>query len=899
MRTNVLNRLRQAFSWQPDRKIGINLAGKLIKVILLREGGPTKGWIQSAFHFGRYVETLQRSQGWRGVVVNLKGCHVLLQQVVGGQVLDNPRRLGCAIGRSRQGLPLVIPVLHRQRIQHGDIWTVKIWSSFFWLYRVLEIPGRLKISTITKPFSVNYLVILEWSRWLVQFLPVFLEFIGRREDAKAIVSKRRSILTENETSLLFNLISSNIEFIEYLTALFLPHRESDLCKKIPRKEWKTLMTPILVNLQPRVLILLNSGPNSAKGPEEGPGPNTRTSSGSILTDLLIWMTHKDLWVSIRKLWAPAAAFAQTTLAQARAVFEQMNKLDLFRVGSDLIFDEEGNFLPDDALQKTNLSELLFSRPVRNTPARLDELLREENDLLDGHEPLWSSIREDRIWGSDPLLGFSQPRGLGKLSFIPEPAGKIRVVAMVDSLTQMLLRPLHDVVFEILQKIPQDGTFDQLKPARILATKEIMTLYSYDLSAATDRFPVSLQQALLSYLIGPRVARAWREVLTSRDYAVPRWIGAKQRVPQGTPRSVRYLAGQPMGAYTSWAVFALSHHFLVQFSAYQAFGTLKWFEEYCLLGDDVVIGNKKVAESYLALLRVIGVEVGLAKSLISTRGVFEFAKRTFRITKEGLLVDLSGISLAAIAAAITDSSVMESVLQLSNTVGCREAITKAARVQGYGFRARSSLGGEIKLMNLRLQKLLIMLTRPSSAWGLPFAEWLLQVTIGVRGIISDDSTMILKDAIQQRLIATAMRLATRRREALSNWANPVDDEGKLNPIRSIPWDLKQESPLHGEFLSSMVFSKMLELASSNLGELLDDLKLWSDTKETSEGNFSLDEIYAAINRIIDGFQSLDTEVNLFIRRDTEKSESRKMSRRKSAIVKFWLSTRRMLLKRFES
>jgi hypothetical protein len=47
----------------------------------------------------------------------------------------------------------------------------------------------------------------------------------------------------------------------------------------------------------------------------------------------------------------------------------------------------------------------------------------------------------------------------------------------------------------------DGTFNQLRPLyRLLNYKKLKGLYSLDLSAATDRLPVSLQAELLNTLI---------------------------------------------------------------------------------------------------------------------------------------------------------------------------------------------------------------------------------------------------------------------------------------------------------------------------------------------------------------------------------------------------------------
>jgi len=71
---------------------------------------------------------------------------------------------------------------------------------------------------------------------------------------------------------------------------------------------------------------------------------------------------------------------------------------------------------------------------------------------------------------------------------------------------MLLRPIHLMLFGILKKIPQDATFDQdagvQRGIQLLNSRGVA--YSYDLSAATDRLPISIQALLIEYLI-PRAS----------------------------------------------------------------------------------------------------------------------------------------------------------------------------------------------------------------------------------------------------------------------------------------------------------------------------------------------------------------------------------------------------------
>jgi hypothetical protein len=111
------------------------------------------------------------------------------------------------------------------------------------------------------------------------------------------------------------------------------------------------------------------------------------------------------------------------------------------------------------------------------------------------------------------------------------------------------------------------------------------------------------------------------------------------------REVSFLAGQALGFYGSWSLFALSHHYVVWMAATKAYPDRKQaFWDYAVLGDDVVIGDPLVAQQYTLLLKDMGVSISLAKSLISQNGTLEFAKRFW--TKD-LQVDLSPISLRAL------------------------------------------------------------------------------------------------------------------------------------------------------------------------------------------------------------------------------------------------------------
>jgi len=211
--------------------------------------------------------------------------------------------------------------------------------------------------------------------------------------------------------------------------------------------------------------------------------------------------------------------------------------------------------------------------------------------------------------------------LGKLSIKEEAAGKVRVFAMVDVWSQSLLSIIHNYLFEVIKDIKQDGTFDQARPLIALrsrlAKKDDKSSYSFDLSAATDRLPMALQIQLLSQLLGREISESWGQLLVSRFYHLNSSKYGKFRV--------KYEVGQPMGALSSWAMLALTHHFIVQLAASRS-GFKTWFLDYALLGDDIVICDSQVAIHYQSIMKSLGLEINLSKSLISKIGVMEFAKR---------------------------------------------------------------------------------------------------------------------------------------------------------------------------------------------------------------------------------------------------------------------------------
>ncbi|QNS28825.1 RNA-dependent RNA polymerase [Diaporthe rudis mitovirus 1] len=221
-----------------------------------------------------------------------------------------------------------------------------------------------------------------------------------------------------------------------------------------------------------------------------------------------------------------------------------------------------------------------------------------------------------------------PKSSGKLSIVEDPEGKRRIIAMVDYYSQFILKPIHQQLLNLLNNLDCDRTFTQ-DPFHQWGKTMGNNFWSLDLSAATDRFPVELQEKLLSVIYGDKeFSTSWRDLLTSRLYEAP------------NGRLLKYSVGQPMGAYSSWAAFTLSHHLVVKWAA-KLCGFDQTFNKYIILGDDIVINNDKVAQKYIGIMTKLGVDISMTKTHVS-KNTYEFAKRWIH---KG--VEVSGLPLRGI------------------------------------------------------------------------------------------------------------------------------------------------------------------------------------------------------------------------------------------------------------
>jgi hypothetical protein len=178
---------------------------------------------------------------------------------------------------------------------------------------------------------------------------------------------------------------------------------------------------------------------------------------------------------------------------------------------------------------------------------------------------------------------------GKVASSVEGAGKRRLFIIGNYVQQRLLRPVHDWAMDVLARLPCDGTFRQVGPIERLSLLRPKEVFSYDLSSATDRFPVAVIHDLVACMFGQTLASC----IVNGSLALNAiWLGPPL---VRRPSQIIFKTGQPLGYYGSWP---LTHHYLVWLAAYKAYpNSHKPFIHYALLGDDIVIADKVVAQEY--------------------------------------------------------------------------------------------------------------------------------------------------------------------------------------------------------------------------------------------------------------------------------------------------------------
>jgi len=142
---------------------------------ILSGGSISLSFLKGTVVIAKDLRAVARSQGIKGLTLYLKTSSVLLQQSVAGHRIVNVSEVGPRVSRTGSGLPRLIPARHRQIIVNrypGCYILIKYYLSIFYIYRVLEFPGKLKLETITNPGKFFNMPLYEG--YMENFLKLFL-----------------------------------------------------------------------------------------------------------------------------------------------------------------------------------------------------------------------------------------------------------------------------------------------------------------------------------------------------------------------------------------------------------------------------------------------------------------------------------------------------------------------------------------------------------------------------------------------------------------------------------------------------------------------------------------------------------------------------------------------------
>lgn len=129
-----------------------------------------------------YLSVMTRRHGAEFTVKYLKASALAISKVLAQEPFSSLREIepDFPLPRlTRSGLPRIIPTRDRQSILSGNPKIIRMYLSFFNLYRIISYPGTLKMETITKEFSGNSIFLEQFGGWLEKYTsPIIGKFEG-------------------------------------------------------------------------------------------------------------------------------------------------------------------------------------------------------------------------------------------------------------------------------------------------------------------------------------------------------------------------------------------------------------------------------------------------------------------------------------------------------------------------------------------------------------------------------------------------------------------------------------------------------------------------------------------------------------------------------------------------
>jgi hypothetical protein len=210
--------------------------------------------------------------------------------------------------------------------------------------------------------------------------------------------------------------------------------------------------------------------------------------------------------------------------------------------------------------------------------------------------------------------------VGAIHHIPKKGTiKRRAIAVPNRFLQMGMLPMQKQLEKLLRKLPCDCTFDQDKfDVKITnrVTNPNLFVASVDLSQATDNLPLSWGEYIWNVLFRGRVCDT-----VSRSHDLFLDCARGQWYNDGYYS--KWTVGQPLGTLPSFDLLGITHNLLLEGLSF-SLGMLH--SPYSILGDDLLVFNKKLRKHYIRLMESVGMPLSLQKSYKGN--LVEFAGKVF-------------------------------------------------------------------------------------------------------------------------------------------------------------------------------------------------------------------------------------------------------------------------------
>jgi len=197
--------------------------------------------------------------------------------------------------------------------------------------------------------------------------------------------------------------------------------------------------------------------------------------------------------------------------------------------------------------------------------------------------------------------------------------KVRIIHPLNNSEQDRLYYYHKLLSYVLERIPSDCTFDQVKGPQhikyVMANERSWSIYSMDLTSATDTFSIGLQWLILKDLIFNshenrlELSNDWLKIMTSETVI----INNRKEI------KFSFSNGQPQGFLSSFPSFALEHHVIMLTTLRLAEVEIPPDKAYRCLGDDglLTINDPEYVIPFLyqRLMASANVECNLSKGYL--------------------------------------------------------------------------------------------------------------------------------------------------------------------------------------------------------------------------------------------------------------------------------------------